>query len=72
MKSTSVDFCMQVELDRGRPVSIRHRVEVLLPPSIRSEPADGQVHRVYIFTRDETGLVCLPHRVHIFLGMKQG
>jgi hypothetical protein len=47
-KSTFVDFCVQVELDRGRPVSIRHRVEVLLPPSIRSDPADGQVQKRFI------------------------
>ncbi len=49
MKSTFVDFCVQVELDRGRPVSIRHRLEVLLPPSIRSEPADGQVQKRFIY-----------------------
>jgi hypothetical protein len=36
------EYDCEVELDRGPPVSIRHRLEILAPPAIvSSQPPDG-------------------------------
>ncbi|XP_023343155.1 protein amalgam [Eurytemora carolleeae] len=42
-KSDEGEYDCEIETDRSDPISIRHSIEILIPPSVRSDPANGEV-----------------------------
>lgn len=39
----SGEYDCEIEADSDRPISVTHRLDILIPPTIYSEPADGNV-----------------------------
>ena len=43
MTRYSGEYDCEIEADSDRPISVTHKLDILIPPAIFSEPADGNV-----------------------------
>ena len=41
MTRYSGEYDCEIEADSDRPISVTHKLDILIPPQIYSEPADG-------------------------------
>ena len=39
----SGEYDCEIEADSDRPISVTHKLDILIPPQIYSEPADGNI-----------------------------
>ena len=46
----SGEYDCEIEADSDRPISVTHKLDILIPPQIYSEPADGNIMFVNIWT----------------------
>ena len=43
MTRYSGEYDCEIEADSDRPISVTHKLDILIPPQIYSEPADGNI-----------------------------
>ena len=43
MTRYSGEYDCEIEADSDRPISVTHKLDILIPPQIYSEPADGDI-----------------------------
>ena len=43
MTRYSGEYDCEIEADSDRPISVTHKLDILIPPQIYSEPADGTI-----------------------------
>ena len=43
MTRYSGEYDCEIEADSDRPISVTHKLDILIPPQVTSEPADGNV-----------------------------
>ena len=45
------NYDCEIEAESDRPVSVTHKLDILIPPQIYSEPADGNIVFINIFIK---------------------
>ena len=48
MTRYSGEYDCEIEADSDRPISVTHKLDILIPPQIYSEPADGNIMIMFI------------------------